>query len=365
MKAASWFILPFLAVVLCTVTSAPAQPLPEIRIALLAEFSGYSAEQGKDCRYGFDTARRALAPDDKLDRYQLKYVYEDSQGDPKTALTAFTRLVDIEHVHAVVATRSGVAMALNPVSAGRQIPLLGVVAHPQFVNSNAYAFRFWPSAVSEGHALAAKASELGIRRMAVLTSEDDYTLSLRDHVLEKFGEQGGSIIYSEEVTPQELDFASYIAKLKRTSPGAVLLNLRLGQAGLAARELHMQGFSGQVFGSYFLRFDQEIKAAGQEAVEKTILAELDLNRPRFLAALKEVSGGNEASGTTYTCYASLAALLQTLKGDAVIGSSSNLHAALSRQNSVQLLDEELTIREREAVFPLVYKSIHAGKTVPY
>ena len=112
-------------------------------------------------------------------------------------------------------------------------------------------------------------------------------------------------------------------------------------------------------------FDQEIKAAGQEAVEKTILAELDLNRPRFLAALKEVSGGNEASGTTYTCYASLAALLQTLKGDAVIGSSSNLHAALSPQKSVQLLDEELTIREREAVFPLVYKSIHAGKTAPY
>jgi hypothetical protein len=41
---------------------------------------------------------------------------------------------------------------------------------------------------------------------------------------------------------------------------------------------------------------------------------------------------------------------------------SSLYQALSKMNSISVLDEKLPIKNREIQFPLIFQKIHEGKT---
>jgi ABC-type branched-subunit amino acid transport system substrate-binding protein len=336
----------------------------ELPIGILIELSGASAEQGQDCRDGIELAR-ALEPPGGVGAARVLPRYEDSQADPKEAVAAFSRLVDIGHSAAVIIIRSPVGLALNPISQSKRIPILGAgVAYAEFVDANPYAFRYWPTTNSEGAALAREMNKRGPLRLAMLSTEDSYTMSLRKQLVSELTNAGVAIVYDEQVLPEERTFAAYAAGIRQSGADAVFVNVKPGQVGLSVRELRRLGGEQRLFGNYFARFSEEIAIAGAAAVEGMVFVELDMMRPRFVAELKRRSPEARVSPITYTCYAAFSGLLSAVGKIAGTPTKDRLYASLSSNQEIALLDETLIVRGREAQYPLRCKLIHSGTVGP-
>ena len=340
-----------------------AEQPQEIRIGLLVELSGqYATGSGDQCKYGYELGRKMYRY--QGDDYKIKFIYGDSQGEPKASISEFNRLVKVEKVHAIITNRSRVGMALNPLSIRHGIPLIGVVGHAEFINQNPNAFRFWPSSIDEATALSKKVFDMGFKDVAIITHEDEWTISYRDAFVESYNKLGGKVNLNELISPEMMDFRAITTRIKKANAQAIVVNLGPANTGVFIRRLREQGVKQQLFGGYYTRTKESIENAG-EAIEGLILVELDLNMPEFGNVVRRELKGEEPNTYKFTCASAVAFVLETLKNNKNVTDGGSLLKALSKANELALVDGPLEIKDREAQFGLAYKTIKQGKVVNY
>lgn len=335
-----------------------------IRIGLLTELSGPSANVGNDCKRGYELARKSLFPNDKLGTMDVVFVYGDHRADAKTGVAEFRRLVDVEKAQAVVTNRSPVALAINPISKRYKIPLLTITGHPKVREQNPYAYEFWPLVEDEARALAVKAFNLKLVKVAIISSEDDWTLALRDHFTADWKSFGGVVVLDETVTPDEQGFQVLATKVHQTAPNLVFVNLRPGQVGSFVKRLREQHIQAQIMGNFYLRKKEEIASAGPAAMEGAILVESNFLQPQFLRLSEKYLGDGNISGITYSCYSALAALAQAMQTAPGFTEANWLITALDNLQVLTLPDEALRVENRAVRYKLVYRTIMKGAVFP-
>ncbi|MBX7144258.1 MAG: ABC transporter substrate-binding protein, partial [Oligoflexia bacterium] len=228
----------------------------------MAELSGPSAANGQLCRQGVDAARRLLAPNDKIGSYSVRFAFGDTQGQGPAGISEFLRLVQAEQAVVVVTTRSQVGMAVNPVSEEKGVPLFGIVGHSDFLKTNRYAYRFWPTAESEGDAIAKKLKSDGVSRVAILTTEDQWTRSLTDNFSAEFSRLDGDVALSASVDPSDVDFSTLIARIRASNAQAILLNMTLAHMGIAIKRAREAGLQQKLYANYWVNNPATIEVAG-------------------------------------------------------------------------------------------------------
>lgn len=335
----------------------------ELKIALLTELSGTSAINGVNCSQGYELARRTLAPDDQIGDLKLNFLNGDTKGEALTGVSEFKKLVEVDYANAAISNRSQVGMALNPLSKEKKIPLLGIVGHSEFVSGNPYAFRFWPSAKIEAPVLAAKIVELKKKKLAIITTEDEWTLSFTRSFIEEYKNRGAEIVFEQTVTGDPSEFPSLITKMKKSEPDAIFVNLTVAQIGVMLKKIREQGMNQQIFSNYWSGSKDVLQVAGKEA-EGLIFDAPKTTWRNFSQKLEEYFDQKNPSGVTYGCYAALATLIQTCARHPEIKDSAGLYSALLETKSVQLLDGELQIKDREAQIEVEIYTIKDGKVVP-
>ena len=351
-----------IAVLLLSPSLLFAEP-KEIRIGLLVELSGqFATGSGDQCKYGYELGKKMYAYEG--DHYKVKFIYGDSQGDPKASINEFNRLVNVEKVNAVITNRSQVGMALNPLSIRHKVPLIGIVGHAEFVNQNPYAFRFWPNTKDEASTLAKKVHEMGFKDVAIVTQEDEWMISYRDSFIEYFEKVGGKIKVNETISPSMMDFRAVTSRIKNSKASTVVINLGPANTGVFIKRLREQGVDQQLFGGYYTRTKESIQNAG-EAIEGLILVELDLDKPNFVKVVEQELKGELANTYKFTCASAIAFVLDALKNNNEVTDSNSLFGALNDEQELKLADGTLIIKDREAQFDLAYKVIREGKVVNF
>jgi ABC-type branched-subunit amino acid transport system substrate-binding protein len=336
----------------------------EIRLGTLTGLSGYSATQGTDCRNAMEAAGKHHAGALLKKGYTLKFFYGDSQGAARPALTEYARLVNLEQVIGIGLDRSSVGMAVNPLSERQKIPVFGVVGHHQFISENEYAFRVWPATSREGEALAKKIIADGIKKLAVITTEDDWNLSLKRGFLDSIKGSEVEIVYDEDVNPTETEFSAYITKIRAAKPDAIFLNLVIGQPGIALKKIAELAAGTPVYASFFAGRQDELDIA-KEAAEGMILADVDYDVDAFKDLLTQNGYPDTApNGVVFNCHNAVnviaAALLEADK-PVVIG--EDLYQAALKVKSIEPLGRVMEIKDRELQFSFVYRKIKDGKAV--
>lgn len=332
----------------------------ELRIGLMTGLSGPYSSIGEDCRRGYELARAMMAPSDRVGVHPVKFLWADHKGEAKSGVSEFKRLTEIHQIQVLVSDRSQVNMAINPLSKKEGIPLVGITAHSEFVATNPYSFRFWPSTKHEARAIAEKAVQMGKKRVAVVSLEDEYTVSVRDNFAAELKERGGKIIYSQTLSPSETELATVVSKIKESRPDAILINLGLGQTGVLVRRIREQGLVQQLFATYWMAKESELQAAGPEAAEGTVLVNLDLRKPKFIEHFRKLYSEEKPNALNYTCYSALAFLLEVLSQNPSVNERRSLYQALLGTSQVVLSDGPLLLESREAVFDLRYMTIRDG-----
>ncbi len=332
----------------------------DAKIAVIIELTGPSAAIAQDCPRGFEVALQAHTNSGKIGSVGVKLIYGDTKGDPGTAITELRRLAEDPDLLAAFTFFSKTAMPMNPISKELKLPLLATSGHLDFVRLNPYAFRFWPAVGLEAQALARQAVKSGLKRMALLTLQEEWPVSLSKEFTRVFENLGGSVVYEESISGAENDFASFVTSLRAKKPDAILVNLSIGQIGAALRRIRELGLRQPIYSNYRLQYKENIEVAGTAALEGALYFETDVQQPKFLALLKQQSPPCGSPAVCFMCYSAMRTFLNAIEKNQTMLSRETIFKTMSQSQSVDLIDGELRFNGREAEYKLAPRVFRAG-----
>ena len=344
----------FLFLVICSLTPAYA----ETKVGILLGLSGVSADAGVDCMRGVGLAR-SLDPVSKMEKDGLiKYIVEDNRSEPRIAVDAFRKLVDVDKVSVVQLARSPIGMAVNPISKLKKIPIVGTIGHQDFATQNEYAYQFWPTTLYEGSFLAENILKENYKTLAVLYTEDEWTKTLSEGLKKRYVDGGGKLVFYESILPIEADVLGVLTKIRSLKPEAVVFNHTLGELSLVLRKSNELAVGGQKFSNYWAGFKSVMNTVGEAKMEGVRFVEVDIRYAKFQTSFKEMYKEEfTPSAITFTCYLSTLAVGQAVKECA----GTDINRCLKNMSAINAPDGPVSIMDRRVQYPLAIKVVKGGK----
>lgn len=232
-----------LAIVL-VVTQLKEKP-EEIKIGIILPLTGRAAKYGEDSKRGMDLALEEINRSGKYP-FKLKAIYEDSEGQPATAVSAFQKLSDLDKVHIVTGLiLSNDALACAPIANSKKVVLFSTSASAEKMrDAGDFVFRLRESGVIHGKEMAEYArKELKIANVAVIFANAENGITYSDAFEEAFVSLRGEILFSEAYNEGETDFRSILMKAKVKGPEGVYLAGLAVEMGYILRQAHEINFN--------------------------------------------------------------------------------------------------------------------------
>ena len=179
-------------------------------------------------------------------------LYLKSQQTAAEAVSAVRKLIDVDKVVAIIGDNvSGPTVALVPITDAAKIPVVSPSASsPKLSGMSKYFFRVYPSDTAEGGFVAeVAATQLGLRRVAVLYVNNDFGVGLRDVFSKAFIAKGGQVISAQGYNENQTDFRPYLTRLKGTSPDGIYLAGYYKDGGAILRQAKELGVNARFLGS--------------------------------------------------------------------------------------------------------------------
>jgi branched-chain amino acid transport system substrate-binding protein len=238
-----------------------------VRIGSILSLSGSLANYGELEKRGFELAERHINAEGGINGRPLQILFEDSELDPKKAISAYSKLTSVDKVPMIAgAVGSSVCLALAPLATRDHVVVMSAGASsPKLTGASPFFFRVAPSdtigaarwvdwALSEGH-----------QRIAVLAIENDYGAGQRDVALKRLEERGAKPVVVDSVLPEASDLRSQIERIRKTRPDALLLLTHAPEAGYFLKQAKEAGFAVRVYGGDALTDPAILQIAGPAA----------------------------------------------------------------------------------------------------
>jgi branched-chain amino acid transport system substrate-binding protein len=334
-------------------------PSSALRIGLLTPVTGDFALLGDDNLKGAELALEE-------EGLHINIQVGDSKTDPKTAVSEFRKLVEVDHIIGAFVMRSPICMTINPISKELKIPIFGGAGIDEFPINNEYAWQFWVPSSEEGAFVAGAMIDRGLKKLAVVTAEDEWTLSLTEGFRKKVenlkSEKESNIVFDKAFLPSENDFRTLIIKLKNTNPDAVFVNLGITQLGPFFKQLRSLNFDKPIYSNFWAQKKNVIDSAGG-ATENIIFSEMKTDYPKFVLAF-ENKYKSRPTASVITAYTAFKFIAQTLKANPDINSSADFQKKLLQQKEIILSDINIKVTNRRVLFPMALRIIKNGNTQP-
>ena len=156
-----------------------------IRVGVLVPLTGGAASYGENARRGAELALKDFSA--KHPELHVELRVEDSRGEAAVGNSAATKLMDLDHVVAIMGdVTSGVTMAIAPQANERHVTVVSPGASsPNITEAGEYIFRTWPSDVFEADAMVHYISSRGITKLAILRINNEYGAAMESSVRAK------------------------------------------------------------------------------------------------------------------------------------------------------------------------------------
>lgn len=230
------------ALLVLTIACRVAAQAPRASFLALLPLTGSGADQGEWCRRGMVLA------EEELRRQGISNVvlnFEDSRGDPKLALEAFTSAVAREPVQAVLTWGSGVGMVLSPEVNRREILQMGVATVTDAYRSvGDFTFRVLHSASLEGEYMAQTLQRRqGSVSVALLAINNDYGVQIARALRDTLGR---ALVYDDTFAPGSNDMRAQLLKIRASTATDLVLISYPVEGALALKQLRQSGLELRV-----------------------------------------------------------------------------------------------------------------------
>jgi branched-chain amino acid transport system substrate-binding protein len=214
--------------------SIPTAGAEEIRIGFLAPTTGIFAQVGKDMVDGFQMYLDEVKGD--FGDAKIKFIVEDEQGKPDTAVTKAKKLILQDKVHFFVGgLLASTGYALAPVSTAEKVVYISSVAaaddltqrdlpkYPYFIRTG------WTSS-QPSHPFGQWACEQGYKKIVAIGADYAFGYEVNGGFQRAFEACGGQIVQKIWPPLGTKDFGPYIPTIKRDADA--IFSLMVGPMSL-------------------------------------------------------------------------------------------------------------------------------------
>ena len=239
----------------------------DIKIGHIAPLTGSAAIWGDWENEGIELAVEEINMQGGIAGRRIIVIQEDDKADPKTAVSALHKLINVDKVEVVIgATLSSTTLACAPIAEREKVVLLSPSAQsPKISEAGDYIFRTFVSSTIEGKHLATLAGKFNIKTAAIMYLNNDYGLGLSNVIQPLLTEKGISVQAVERYDTDVKDFRAQIAKIKTIEPDAIF---RLGyptDMGTILLQIKELALNVKVIAPDSFEADEIIKTAGGAA----------------------------------------------------------------------------------------------------
>jgi branched-chain amino acid transport system substrate-binding protein len=234
---------------------------PSITIGAILPLTGSASNFGAIAQRGIELALEDLSPED---RARTRVIYEDDGLVNARSATAARKLLSIDKVDALITWSSGTALTVASILEASRVPQIAIASDPAVVRGKKFSFTYWPLPEDEARTLSEYLVRVGKRRVALLTLTHNGALAIRDAfttVLAKEG--GGTVVASEEVAGDVVDFRAVISRIKaKGEVDAFVPILFPGQLAVSIKQARDAGITASLVGFETLEDRDEFTASG-------------------------------------------------------------------------------------------------------
>lgn len=352
-------------------TSASQGAPPEVTIGGWLCLTGSGAEWGHSGQDGMNLAVEEINAAGGVKGAKLKVVYEDTQAEPKAAVSAMRKLLNSNTIPAVVGDYiSSNVLAAAPILEENKVVLISPGAsNPKITDAGEYIFRNWPSDALQGVVNAQFAQQnLKWKRVAILYINNAYGTGLRDVFQKQFAQRGGQIVATEAFAQGATDFRTQLTKVKSAKPDGIYLLAYPKEAPLLLKQAKELGVNTRILGTETLD-DPKIVSIARNAAEGivyTVPKPSDKNVKivkDFLTNYKKKYGKEPGIGAD-TAYDAVKMLAWAMEQGGFTG--PEIQKQLLELKNYEGASGVTTLDQNgDAIKPFILKTVKAGKLVAY
>lgn len=206
-------------------------------------FTGDLAEYGITWKRAFTLALAEANKAGGIDGRKIELDYQDSQGDPKQAITIAQKFASDSSVIAELGDfASPSSMAASNVYQRAKLTQFGFTnSHPAFTKAGTYMWSTSPSAVDSAKALHNLAHSQG-RRQAVLYLNSEWGKAVWGLYQPAAEAAGDPVAYSAGFLPTSTDYRPLLIKAKAAKPDVLVIIGYYKEAALLTQQARSSGF---------------------------------------------------------------------------------------------------------------------------
>jgi branched-chain amino acid transport system substrate-binding protein len=234
-----------------TMNTAQAKKAAEIRIGFYGPITGPSALLGGAQRNGALVAVNEINKAGGVNGMKVKFIEYDDKSSPEQAVKAVTRMINVDKVHVILGSlHSGNILASAPVVEENKIPEIGTGTSPAWLQKGyKFLFRGSVSTAFGNVGLVKGIRQLGLKKIGILTRQDEYGKTGTEDTILKITEAGGmKIVAKETFQPGDTDFTGQLTKLIRSGADALIVYGITEDQALQMKQIRQLGYKGYVFG---------------------------------------------------------------------------------------------------------------------
>jgi branched-chain amino acid transport system substrate-binding protein len=207
---------------------------------------------------------------------KISYISLDDGSDPTATVKAFKKLIDEEHVDAIIGpSGSGNAMSVIQFAAESGTPMLAPVGTAAVVlpmtEQKKWVFKTTQNDDLIAEALVEQMKSTGIKTIGLIGTADPYGENWAKVMKDLTQKAGIQIVASEQFQRQDTSMTGQSLKILMASPDAVLIAAPGSSSVMPQTTLKDQGYSGKIYQTHGAALDAFLRLGGK-AVEGTILA---------------------------------------------------------------------------------------------
>lgn len=258
-------ILTGIAVITLGWTGAwPAEP---IRVGSPLLLSGHGAFVGDASKNTLKMLAEKLNGRGGINGRPLEFIFYDTEGKPDIAVRLVKRLIEKDNVAAIVGvSASWEALPVIPIVEKAGVPTIMTSSTDQIVDP----VRRWVFKTPAGDRIvvARMLSDMqtkGIRRIALVSTQDGYGSGGREEILKQAGSFGISVVFDDRYGMDDMDITPMLNRIPKTEAQAVV-NWSGGRAPVIMTLNYRQlGISLPLYHGHASLSDGFLKATGDKA----------------------------------------------------------------------------------------------------
>ncbi len=297
-----------------------AEQAKQTKVGLVLPLTGKAADYGFAIRNCIDLARK-----DRPELFEnIIFKYEDAAFEPRLAVSALNKLIDVEKIDLSVTWGVSFCKALAPIAEFRKMPLVGICIDPEAAANRQHVMRFMNTTDDFMKVNVDYLLKNNHKKIALLLTDHPYLEEMYE-ALKRNIKPGQTLTVVDRLPQTEMDFRSQIVKLQKSDFDTIGIFLFVGQISTFYKQARHLGFSKPTFGTNLFESFSEV-ATSQGSMDGAVFASMKIN-PEFISRYKAIYGNDSQLAFGAPAYEFALALGELLK---LSGSSKGAEELIKR-----------------------------------